>query len=367
MRLSVLIGTRPEAIKLAPLILEAKRRKHRVCVILTGQHRDIVLPLLKFFGITPDIQLDVMQPNQSLSSLSARILEKMDATQDQIEADFLIVQGDTTSACMAGYWGFCHRIPLVHVEAGLRTYDLHSPFPEEANRQLLSRIAQIHFAPTSESARALRQERLSSSTQIHQVGNTAIDALLYVLNSFKKKKQSGLSDKIDSFIQNSKLVVVTAHRRENLGENLERICSALLEIVKADPQIKIVFPVHPNPNVKNTVEKLLAKHPQILLNEPLGYAEFIALMQEADVLLTDSGGVQEEGPTLRKPILVLRDKTERPEGVRAGFSKLVGCDPRKIKQMTLQALRTGCKVKRQSPYGDGKASQKILKILEKLA
>lgn len=367
MQLTLVMGTRPEVIKLAPLILEAKRRKHDVTVVLTGQHRHMALPLLQFFGIEPDLDLDVMAPNQTLTSLSAHVLQKLDANKDKIQADYLIVQGDTTSAAMAGYWGFCHKIPVVHVEAGLRTYDLTAPFPEEANRQLIGRIADLHFAPTRASATALKKEQISQR-KIHTVGNTAIDSLHIVL----KKLESGeiplgekMSAEITQFVGGSPLVLVTAHRRENFGSAFEDMCNGILSIVESDPDLKVVYPVHPNPNVRQPVEKMLKQHPQILLCDPQPYVAFIDLMKRADVLLTDSGGVQEEGPTLRKPIIVMRNTTERPEGLKAGFSKLVGTNTKKIKSETLKALKAGCKGRGKNPYGDGKTSARIVRTLER--
>lgn len=365
MKLTLVMGTRPEVIKLAPLILEAKRRKHSVTVVLTGQHRHMALPLLQFFGIEPDLDLDVMVPNQTLTSLSASVLQKLDAQQDKIKADYLIVQGDTTSAAMAAYWGFCHRIPVVHVEAGLRTYDLTAPFPEEANRQLIGRIADLHFAPTKASAAALKKEQIPLG-KIHTVGNTAIDALHIVLQKLKSGAiplGEKMSAEISQFVGDSKLVLVTAHRRENFGHAFEDMCRGILSIAESNPDVKIVYPVHPNPNVRQPVEKMLKQHPQILLCDPQPYVAFIDLMKRADVLLTDSGGVQEEGPTLRKPIIVMRNTTERPEGLKAGYSKLVGTDARKIKTETLKALKSGCKGRGKNPYGDGKTSARIIAIL----
>jgi UDP-N-acetylglucosamine 2-epimerase (non-hydrolysing) len=367
MKVSVVLGTRPEVIKLAPVIQAAKQRGHEVQVILTGQHRHMALPLLEFFGISPDKNLDVMTMNQSLTTLSERVLHTLNEMGEQAKSDVLLVQGDTTSAFVAGYWAFCHRIPVAHVEAGLRTYDLNAPFPEEANRQLIGRIARFHFAPTAQAKTALKKENVNAKN-IFVVGNTAIDALNYTL---KRTKDLNIPDverlkpEILDFVGDNQLVLVTAHRRESFGGGFEGICKGIRAVADARKDVRIIYPVHPNPNVRDPVNKLLGDHPQIMLVDPLPYFGFILLMQKASVLLTDSGGIQEEGPTLRKPILVMRDTTERPEGVRKGFSKLVGTNPKKIEKETLLALKKGCSGKGPNPYGDGKSAFRIIKTLEK--
>ncbi|OFZ81476.1 MAG: UDP-N-acetylglucosamine 2-epimerase [Bdellovibrionales bacterium RIFOXYD1_FULL_53_11] len=373
MVLSVVLGTRPEVIKLAPVILEARRRGHQVRVVLTGQHRHMAMPMLGFFGIEPDVDLDVMQPDQTLTGLSARVLEKMDAMKDRVSGDVIAVQGDTTSAFVASYWGCCNRIPVAHVEAGLRTYDLASPFPEEANRQLIGRLARWHFAPTRGAGRALIKENVPKD-RIHVVGNTGIDALKIVLARLKDAAcmrslppEERLDPAIMDFVGGHRLVLVTAHRRESFGKGFEGICKGLRDIADARDgsgggrEVRIVYPVHPNPNVRSIVESQLAGHPRIMLVVPMQYVAFVALMDRADVLLTDSGGIQEEGPTLKKPVLVMREKTERPEGVKAGYVKLVGTDPGKILRETLLALRHGCRGRGPNPYGDGRAAARIMR------
>lgn len=361
MRLVIALGTRPEIIKLAPIVHLARRLGHETRVVATGQHRELVRPLLEFFEIQPDLDLDVMTPNQTLTSLSARILEKLDQSRSALECDAILVQGDTTTAFMAGYWGFCHRIPVAHVEAGLRTGDLSAPFPEEANRQLLGRIAQWHFAPTSQARDSLLRENVTPSV-IHVVGNTGIDALQWTLQ--KLKEHPGfLPSEIQSFAGPHPLVLVTAHRRESFGPGFEGICRGILQALEETPDLRVVYPMHPNPNVRRTVEDRLSNHPRILLCEPLAYPGFVSLMERAQVLLTDSGGIQEEGPTLRKPILVMRESTERPEGIQAGFAKLVGTNPGAIARETRLALREGCTIQAPNPYGDGKASERILETL----
>ncbi len=365
MKISIVFGTRPEVIKLAPLALHARRTGHDVKLIFTGQHRDLVIPLLRLFGLAPDLDLEAMTPDQTLSGLSSRILVAMDAHREKITADVVVVQGDTTSAFIAAYWAFLNQIPVAHVEAGLRTYDLQAPFPEEANRQLIGRLATLHFAPTVQSANALKNECIREG--VHIVGNTSIDALLYSLGRIRLgdiPPQGLLSPELREFTSKGQTVLVTAHRRENHGEGMKRICGALLEIAEKRPDARIVYPVHPNPNVRKPATELLGNHRRILLCDPLPYLAFVEMMDRAAVLLTDSGGVQEEGPTLRKPILVMRETTERPEGVEAGFAKLIGTDSKAIVDETLLALEKGCITDAPNPYGDGLTSERIVAILE---
>lgn len=367
MEISLIFGTRPEVIKMAPIIHAARRRGHRVQVIFTGQHRELTSPLLEFFDIAPDIDLDVMTHNQTLQSLSERIISRLNLHQDRIRPDALLVQGDTTSAFVAAYWAMCRKIPVGHVEAGLRTYDLQSPFPEEANRQLIGRIASFHFAPTLQSAKALQAEQIKSDL-IHWVGNTAIDALCFTLERIRSGEVPD-SEKLDAdlarFIGDHKLVLVTAHRRESFGPAFEGICDGILSIAEAREDVRVLYPVHPNPNVREVVFRKLQGHPRIRLCDPISYVKFVHLMSRADVLLTDSGGIQEEGPTLRKPILVMRDCTERPEGIDAGFAELVGTSAERIRDRALLALSTGLMTENLNPYGDGQSSERIVSILDR--
>ncbi len=369
MIISFVFGTRPEVIKMAPIILEAKKRRHDCRIIFTGQHKTMAAPLLKFFGIKPTLNLNVMSPNQTLTSLSAKILNALDKNKNRIKSDVLLVQGDTSSAFISAYWAFCNNIQVGHVEAGLRTHDLRAPFPEEANRQLIGRIASIHFAPTVIARESLLIEN-TEKNKIAVVGNSAIDALFLTLNKIKSTKslkpENKLNPKILSFIEHKKLVLVTGHRRESFGHGFLDICKGIRSIADADSEIRIVYPVHLNPNVKGPVFKLLGRHPRIMLCDPISYVPFVTLMQRAAVLLTDSGGIQEEGPSLKKPIIVMREKTERPEGVKAKFSVLVGTNPKKIKKETLLALKKGCIGRGKNPYGDGKTAKRIIKKLENL-
>ena len=281
-------------------------------------------------------------------------------------SDCVVVQGDTTSAFVASYWAFLHHVPIAHVEAGLRTYDLSAPFPEEANRQLIGRVAALHFAPTMQAASCLKNERIVEG--VHVVGNTAIDSLVYSLakrRSGELPAEHALKPEIRNFVEGHRSILVTAHRRENHGDGVRKICVALRKIVDQNPDVRIVYPLHPNPNVRQPVRTRLGDHPRILLCEPLPYLAFIEMMDRASVLLTDSGGVQEEGPTLRKPILVMRETTERPEGVTAGFAELVGTDVNRIVEGVERALKSGCSTDAPNPYGDGVSAVRIMRILEK--
>jgi UDP-N-acetylglucosamine 2-epimerase (non-hydrolysing) len=366
LQLTFIFGTRPEAIKLAPVILEAKKRGHDVEVLLTGQHREMARSMLQFFGIEADQDLDLMQPGQTPIGVSAKLLQALETRLPPKKRDWVLVQGDTTSAFVAGYWAFLHRIPVAHVEAGLRTYDLSAPFPEEANRQLLSRMSRIHFAPTRKAFDCLRKEGISKSA-IQVVGNSGIDAVLKVRQTLKDRPTSSLPKQVQDFLSpDSPLVLVTAHRRESFGAPLERICQGILRIAAKRPDSRIVFPVHPNPQVQGVVQKQLSGKANILLIDPLDYVPFVELMDRARVLLTDSGGIQEEAPSLRKPVIVLRGTTERPEGIQAGFSKLVGTDPKKIEATAMRALKKGCEGRGKNPYGDGKTSERIVRALEKI-
>ena len=363
MKIIILFGTRPETIKCAPLILEGKRKGLEVKVVFTGQHKEMALPLLDFFKIEPDIHLNLMRKNQSLSELSALALTELEKYQELKDADAIVVQGDTTSAFIGGYWGFLNKIPVVHLEAGLRTYDLKAPFPEEGNRQLLSRIASLHLAPTSMAQTYLEQERVQGT--IATIGNTGIDSLKIVIEELKKTQQSFIPSHIQNFLGEKKLCLITGHRRENFGDGFKNISQALTALAKSYPDIAFVYPVHLNPEVQKIVLPMLGNISNILLAPPVDYIPFIALMQRADIILTDSGGVQEEAPSLRKPVIVMREVTERPEGVEAGFAKLVGTDPQKIEEAFRQALKFGCQGKGENPYGDGKASERAIDIILK--
>mgnify|MGYP001587259445 CR=1 FL=1 len=371
MHLTFVFGTRPETIKMAPLILAARKLGHRAEVVLTGQHREMARQMLRVFGIEADLDLGVMVPNQTLAGLSARVLLALDEKlSPSVKRDWLLVQGDTTTAFIAGYWAFMRGIPVAHVEAGLRTHDLRAPFPEEANRQLLSRIATMHFAPTAQAARALGREGIPRAL-VKVVGNSGIDALLWVVERLKRPGSGGVSaeDRLprDLLAQlgDRRVVLITAHRRESFGPDFDDLCMGIQTAALKHSDCVFVYPVHPNPNVRAPVEKWLSGIPNVLVIEPLSYVPFIELMMRASALLTDSGGMQEEAPTLKKPVIVMRNTTERPEGVKAGFSRLVGTDSRKIEQAVTRALKRGCEGRGKNPYGDGKASERMIRALNR--
>ena len=366
MRRTVLFvfGTRPEAIKLCPLLLQLKSLPElysaRVCA--TAQHRGMLDQVLAAFGVTPDYDLNVMTPGQTLFGSTARILQALEQPFADTKPDLAVVQGDTTSTLCGALAAFYAGVPVAHVEAGLRTGDLRQPFPEELNRVLTARMASLHFAATQAAAENLRREGISENVWV--TGNTGIDAVLHVRDRLERGELTASGADFDR--PGKRLILVTAHRRESFGDGFERICRALLAI--ADRQdVHIVYPVHPNPNVQAAVNANLRSHPNITLTPPLDYVPFVDLMRRAYLLLTDSGGIQEEGPSLGKPVLVLREKTERPEAVEAGTVKLVGTDPDRIVRETMALLDSPEEYLRMSrihnPYGDGHASQQIEAIL----
>ena len=353
------VGTRPEAIKMSPVILALKREKWAcVRVLATAQHRHMLDQVLKFFGIVPDIDLDIMSPNQKLTTLTAKLLLSLDNVLQAEIPDVVLAQGDTTTVMTVALACFYHHIPFGHVEAGLRTWDLQNPFPEEVNRVIAGRLAHWHFAPTENSRQNLLNEGVDNS-QIFVTGNTVIDALLMTAS-----KDFELDIPLDS---TKRLVLVTAHRRENFGQPFLNICRALRTLAERNPAIQILYPVHPNPNVKDLALDLLSNIGNIILCEPLDYAPFIAAMKCAYLIISDSGGVQEEAPALGKPVLVLRDETERPEAVEMGVVKLVGSNHNCIvnaAQLLLddpEAYKT--MAKGVSPYGDGNASERIVSVI----
>lgn len=360
----IVFGTRPEAIKLCPLVMCLREQPElfRVTVCVTGQHRNLLDAALAAFGVEPDIDLEVMTANQRLASLSARILERLDPVLESVKPDFLVVQGDTTTTFAAALAAFYRRIPVGHVEAGLRTGDIQEPFPEELNRVLTTRLAALHFAPTAESATRLRAESVPQGT-IHVTGNTGIDALLWVRGQIKAGALRGYEGNIAPARH---LILVTAHRRESFGEGFERICTALARVA-ARGDTGIVYPVHPNPNVREVVNRRLGGVPGITLIDPLDYVPFVDLMSRASILLTDSGGIQEEAPSLGKPVLVMRDKTERQEAVEAGTAVLVGTDPEKICAEVDVLLDKpeiyASRMRIHNPFGDGAACPRIADAL----
>ncbi len=368
----IVFGTRPEAIKMAPLVKKFIEREDfitKVCV--TAQHREMLDQVLAFFEITPDYDLDVMRPNQNLFTLTASIIEGMKPVLDEVQPDFVYVHGDTTTSTAAGIAGFYSGAKVCHVEAGLRTYNRQYPFPEEFNRQLTGKIAEYHFAPTQGSKNNLLKEN-TQEENILVTGNTVIDALLYGVD--KVNAPGFLDPEIEQLKKlldfNKKIVLVTGHRRENHGDGLHNICTALKTIATRHPEVQIVYPVHLNPNVKGPVHKLLGGIDSIFLVQPLAYAAFIWLMEKSYLIITDSGGIQEEAPSLGKPVLVTRDTTERPEAVTEGTVLLVGTDTDKIVNHAEKLLTNTSLYKTMStlhnPYGDGTASEKIINYIKAL-
>ncbi len=361
-RVLVVFGTRPEAIKLCPLIAALRgdsfQGRLQTIVCVTAQHRQMLDQVLDAFEITPDYDLDLMRPGQTLPALTSRLLSGLEPVLATVQPRLVVVQGDTTTTLCAALAAFYADIPIAHVEAGLRTFDKRAPFPEEMNRVFAARLADLHFAATDWAAENLLREGVNSES-IQVTGNTGIDAVLAIYERLEQGKVSGLSLPLDS---RKKLIVVTAHRRESFGEGFVRICEAIATLAKRN-DVQVVWPVHLNPHVQNTVHRIVASSSNVLLIEPVDYLPFVDLMRRSYLLITDSGGVQEEGPSLGKPILVLREKTERPEAVRAGTVKLVGTNRDAIVSEAARLLDDNAEYQRMArlhnPYGDGKASGRI--------
>jgi len=358
--IAVVIGTRPEAIKMAPVVRALARSAGlRPVVISTGQQRELARQALASVGIVPDIDLDVMRPNQTLPGLTARVVEAVAAALAALRPHACLVHGDTTTAFAAALAAFYERVPIGHVEAGLRTYDFSQPWPEEMNRRLIDPLCQWCFAPTSLSAENLRRERIPAE-RIHETGNTVIDALLECRAGLKGGGTAPLP---------GRMILVTGHRRESFGDGFLGICQAIRRLVESRADVSVLYPVHLNPNVREPVFRLLSDHPRIHLQEPVAYEQFVRLMDQSHFILTDSGGVQEEAPSLGKPVLVMRETTERPEGVDAGTCVLVGTNPDKIMAEALKLLDDPQEYHRRStlknPYGDGRSGERIAGILEK--
>ncbi|AQY21609.1 non-hydrolyzing UDP-N-acetylglucosamine 2-epimerase [Riemerella anatipestifer] len=364
----IIFGTRPEAIKMAPLVKAFQKDKNfetKVCV--TAQHREMLDQVLAFFEIQPDYDLDLMLPGQSLYGLTSRIITEMQSVLDDFRPDFVYVHGDTTTTMAASLAAFYSGAKVCHVEAGLRTHNKRSPFPEEINRQIAGRIADYHFAPTEESKNNLIKESVRES-DILVTGNTVIDALM----DSSEKVENIENDEIDKLKQliekDKKLILVTGHRRENHGEGFVNICKALKEIAENNADVQLIYPVHLNPNVQKPVYEILSNVENIHLIEPLSYPAFVWLMKYSYLIITDSGGVQEEAPSLGKPVLVMRDTTERPEAVEVGTVILVGTDTQIIVNKCEELLKNTEKYQKMSelhnPYGDGKACERVVEFLK---
>ena len=363
LKVMLVFGTRPEAIKMAPLVLELQKHSDSIetITVVTAQHRQMLDQVLETFNIKPHYDLDIMGQNQSLLDITGKILEKFDPIVKQERPDMILVHGDTTTTFAASLVAFYNQVRIGHVEAGLRTFDKYSPFPEEMNRQMTDNLADLYFAPTSESKENLLKENHPESA-IVITGNTAIDALKLTVQS------DYYHEVLDQLDPDKKLVLVTMHRRENQGQPMRNVFAALREMVDLHQEIEVVYPVHLSPAVQEAANDTLAGHDRIHLIEPLDVLDFHNLASRSYFIMTDSGGVQEEAPSLGKPVLVLRDTTERPEGVRAGTLKLVGTDPVCVKQ-AMAALLTDETLYRQmsqapNPYGDGRASERIVQSIQ---
>ncbi len=353
------IGTRPEAIKMAPVIKAFQEVKWARCrVLLTGQHRDLVDPILEFFGIAPDIDLDIMRPGQSLAELTSRLLTAVHDVLASEQPEIVLAQGDTTTVLATALASFYQKVPFAHVEAGLRTHQLFAPFPEEANRVIAGRLSTLHFAPTARARENLLREGTDPQS-VHVTGNTVIDALLMTA-----QRELAIGVDLDP---RKRLVLITAHRRDSFGQPIQQICKAVQELHDLFPDVEFLWPVHPNPAIRPVVERMMKRHERVILCAPLAYGPFVSAMKRATLILTDSGGVQEEAPALGKPVLVMRGESERPEAIECEVAKLVGHDRRAIVSETAKLLRgpvTDPSMARgASPYGDGHAAQRIVSIV----
>ncbi|MCD6094287.1 MAG: UDP-N-acetylglucosamine 2-epimerase (non-hydrolyzing) [Candidatus Omnitrophica bacterium] len=365
-KIMILFGTRPEAIKLVPVIQELRKypRTFKIVICVTAQHRQMLDQVLEPFSIRPDYDLNVMQVNQKLTELTANILLSMEEVLKKERPDLVLVQGDTTTTFVEALSAFYHKISVAHIEAGLRTYNKFHPYPEEINRQLVSTLADLHFAPTDLAKKNLMKGGIDKS-KIFVTGNTIVDAL-YMIS--RKIHNVNFLKEID--FQNEKLLLITAHRRENFGRPLTEICRAIKEIVRNNPEVEVIYPVHLNPSVQKTARKILGGVERVHLIKPLAYIDFLYLMSKCYLILTDSGGIQEEAPSFGKPVLVLREVTERPEAIMIGTAKLVGSNRNNIVNQAEILLynKTAYNkmIKRVNPYGDGKASKRIVSTLKRV-
>lgn len=370
-RILLIFGTRPEAIKMAPLALklQAYDQDFETKVCVTGQHRQMLDQVLELFNLTPDFDLNLMKPGQTLSDVTSGVLKGLEQVFAEWMPDLILVHGDTATTFAASLAGYYHKIKIGHVEAGLRTGDLYSPWPEEANRQLTGVLANYHFAPTQSSYQNLMNENVNPAT-IVVTGNTVIDALLQVKTKVEQQQQliQTFEQEFSFLDKSKKLILVTGHRRENFGQGFLNICTALASLAKKYPDIQIVYPVHLNPNVQQPVNELLANIDNVFLIAPQDYLPFVYLMNRSYLILTDSGGIQEEAPSLGKPVLVMRDTTERPEAVEAGTVRLVGTDVNTIENAVMDLLENLIIYKTMSeahnPYGDGTACQQIVDFMK---
>lgn len=364
--IQLVFGTRPEAIKLAPLVAELRRFELPVSVVVTGQHREMLDQVLNVFGIKPDFDLDLMTANQTLEGLTARLLTGLSSIYEASQPACVVVQGDTTTAMTAALAAFYRKIPIAHVEAGLRSGNMLEPWPEEGNRKIVGTIADWHFAPTARAAAALRRENVPAEA-IFTTGNTVVDALQAVSGRLERNEASAPeADEVLAWAGGRRLVLVTCHRRENFGSAIENIAAALVRIA-AQPNVALVLPVHPNPNVRRVIEERLGNIPSIKLAQPFSYLTMVRLLSAATLVITDSGGLQEEAPAFGKPVLVLRNTTERPEGIDAGTALLVGTEVATITHHAVTLLTSpqayDAMARAHNPFGDGTACRQITDIL----
>jgi len=371
MKILTVFGTRPEAIKMAPLVKQIEKTGEfvsKVCV--TGQHREMLDQVLELFNINPDYDLNIMKKGQTLSEVTSRIVTGLQPIFQSFKPDIVLVHGDTSTTLCSALSAYYNQIPVGHIEAGLRTGDIYSPWPEEGNRKLVSCITKYHFAPTLEAKNNLLDEGVTSEN-IFVTGNTVIDALLMVKQKIvdSDSKKLELQNLFPMLSKERKMVLITGHRRENFGEGFKRICDSILNLSKTHQDVDFLYPVHLNPRVREPVNRLLSSSKNIHLIEPQGYVEFVYLMMESYLILTDSGGIQEEAPALGKPVLVMRNTTERPEAVNAGTVKLVGTDTEKIvssvNKLLVDADAYSLISGAHNPYGDGKAVSRILEVISK--
>jgi UDP-N-acetylglucosamine 2-epimerase (non-hydrolysing) len=364
LKVLVLFGTRPEAIKLAPVIHELRKKFFQTVVVCSSQHKGLLVPFLKSLEIDIDFDLGVMKRDQSPTDVCSRVIAKLDKIIAAESPDLILVQGDTTTALAGALAGFYKQIPVGHVEAGLRSGNLMSPFPEEMNRRVVSQMASFHFAATEKNRRNLLDEGVASE-KIFVTGNPVVDALKYMLKNLSVSP--GITELLDA-TRRQKRILLTTHRRESFGETMTGNLKILRDFVEKHDDVSLLFPVHPNPNVKNIAKELLGKRERIHLLDPLDYSDFLAIMKASWLIVSDSGGVQEEAPSLGKPLLVLRENTERPEAIRSGVAKLVGSSPGRLRQMLNENYSVDTSVRSvkevANPFGDGRAAQKIVQNIE---
>jgi UDP-N-acetylglucosamine 2-epimerase (non-hydrolysing) len=366
-RILIVFGTRPEAIKLAPLVKAfATEPAFDIKVCVTGQHRELLDQVLEFFNITPDFDLDLMTTNQTLSDTTVTTLKELERVIDEVRPNNIVVQGDTTTAMVGALAGFYSRVDVTHIEAGLRSHDMTAPFPEEGNRRLISQLTKFHFTPTTQATANLRKEGITQG--LHQVGNTGVDALMLGLKMLQMAGCRNAESQLRTVDFSKRIILVTCHQRENFGAPLHNICEALRLIVEEYPSVNIVFPLHPNPHVREEVQRLLGTVSNIVLLEPLSYPALIILMSWSYMIVTDSGGIQEDAPSLGKPVLILRNVTERVEGVASGNAILVGtkCDMicREVRRLLQDEEHYMGMAEVRNPYGDGTASEQVVAILK---